>query len=39
MLMYQTKSYGSGSRKLSVEGYFENSKENLDSTNGIVLCD
>jgi hypothetical protein len=37
MLMYQTKRYGRGSRKLSVESYFENSKENFDSTNGIVL--
>jgi hypothetical protein len=39
MLKYQTKSYGRGSRKLSVEGYFKNSKENLDSKNGIVLRD
>jgi hypothetical protein len=35
--MYQRVSYGRGSRKLSVEGSFENSSEYLDSTKGIVL--
>jgi len=35
--MFQTVSYGRGSRKLSVECYFENSNEDLDSTKDIVL--
>jgi len=39
MLIYQTVCYGRGSRKLSVEGYFENSNEDLDSTKGIVLTE
>jgi len=35
--MFQTVSYGSGSRKLSMEDYFEKSNEDLDSTKDIVL--
>jgi hypothetical protein len=31
MLVYQIVSCGRGSRKLSVEGFFENSNKDLDS--------
>jgi hypothetical protein len=37
MLIYQIVSYGRSSRKLSVEGYFENSNKNLCFVKGSGL--